>query len=207
MPWVDSQHACLLGCSAADLAFCKCCERPEFPSLQLSTAAPSNCTATLLNGYTLAWQLNKTHIRWRVNITSCSDTCWFGLGLDPIDGGMRSADMVIGQVHERDFGYSVSVGDYYSKQYEKPRTDTSIGGGNDVLVETFEKLNHLTIIFSRPLVTGDDRDKAIPTITDSSSDIVATWSNGPFQGMPDSRGKSEIHWQDNLTQSISFKKT
>jgi DOMON domain len=59
-------------------------------------------------------------------------------------------------------GTAVNVTDYYSLDYDPPRTDKSLGGGNDIIYQSGGYVNgNINVTFTRLLNTGDKFDSVI----------------------------------------------
>lgn len=118
----------------------------------------------------LSWNIEGQNSTWTMRGKTEG---WISLGFQPTVA-MKDADMAIGWV-ENDQPYLL---DCYSTGKTGPHPpDTTLNGTDDLtLIDGFESGGWTTMIFSRPLATGDTRtDRVI----DVEEEITIIWALGP----------------------------
>lgn len=97
---------------------------------------------------------DKIHIRF-----SAKTTGWVGVGFDP-EKAMSGANIIIGAVENG----KLRIEDHYATRKTGHTSDENLGGTNDVLNPSgFEANGVTTLLFTLPLVSGDEYDKPIIT--------------------------------------------
>jgi hypothetical protein len=126
--------------------------------------------------FTLSWCFpTPTSIEFEASATG---TAYIAIGFG---GSMYDGDIIAGWVDSDD---SVVIGDYFSTANEKPPSDESLGGTNDVVAIGGSKdaiHNSTTLRFSRELDTGDQYDTAI--LASGANDMIYAWASGAVPGL------------------------
>lgn len=90
---------------------------------------------------------------------SAKTTSWVGVGFDPEDA-MKGANFILGYINkDRD---RIKVEDHYGDRRIGHKSDTKLGGTNDIITSSAKEENGVTTItFTIPLKADDKWDKPI----------------------------------------------
>jgi hypothetical protein len=96
---------------------------------------------------------------------------WVGLGFG---SSMTNTDMHVVEFYDQN---NFNLMDLYSKGYEKPKDDVSLGGTYDLKNITYKYENgFVTVTYSRLYDTGDIYDAVI--LPDKSYNLIMAWNSG-----------------------------
>jgi hypothetical protein len=105
---------------------------------------------TITNEITMSWQFGADFIRFKFDC-KVDGYCSLGWG----NKKMYPVDMVA--IYRS--GTGAGIGDYWSPDYNAPRSDTSSGGTQDYVLESSSYTGGiLSATFTRKLNTGDSND-------------------------------------------------
>ncbi len=117
---------------------------------------------------TFSWSIDGDNIAAKV---SAPTTGWVSVGFNPTSR-MKDADIIIGYVK----GDKVTIKDEFGTAGTKHKSDTKIGGTDNVTVIGGSEENKVTTIeFSVPLNSGDAKD----TVIDPDGDTPIILAYGP----------------------------
>lgn len=130
----------------------------------------------LAASYTHSLDIQKMNFSWNVNgdklevKLSAPTTGWVAIGFNPTSK-MKGADIVIGYVKDG----KVKIKDEYGTAATQHKSDTKVGGSDNVTVIGGSEENGVTTIeFAIPLNSGDDKD----TVIDPAADTVVIVAYG-----------------------------
>jgi hypothetical protein len=134
-------------------------EEPANTAKQISQVSndesEQNRSGSLSTGpFSLEWEITKDNITFTL---TAETTGWIAMGIDPVRS-MLGADFTIGFVSDGE----VFVEDHYGNNRYSHQPDVDGGGTSDIFDISGSESGGSTIIsFSKPLDTGDERDKVI----------------------------------------------
>jgi hypothetical protein len=137
--------------------------------------------------------INNTHLQ--ISLTGKVGT-WTGIGFS---GSMVGTDMNIIEFTDNN---NYNLYDSFSSHHEKPKSDTDLGGSNDLVVQSFntDANNTSTIVYQRKLDTGDEFDKVL--VYNTYFPIVVAWGNGTmsFHGRNRAIATFNVHFNNSNTE-------
>eukprot|EP00039_Didymoeca_costata_P030359 m.29179 g.29179 ORF g.29179 m.29179 type:complete len:351 (-) comp8072_c0_seq1:45-1097(-) len=132
----------------------------------------------------LSWEITGAEIEMEVLLNGSTYVA-VGLGI-----GMAQSDMMIGYVSSDG---SCFAGDYWSTGHQEPKMDTTLGGTDDVTVETcsYKAGSGTTLRWKRKLNTGDKYDVVIPS--SGPVNLIYAWSSSAKPGQICYHGDNHNH--------------
>ena len=116
-----------------------------------SGSEPDDPGSYSLEGVELSWDFQENEV---VFTLSAPTTGWISIGFEP-SSAMLDADIIIGFVEDG----SLELSDQWGDGYTSHSPDTLLDGSYDITaISGTESDGITTIVFSRPLSSGDERD-------------------------------------------------
>jgi len=186
---IFSIGACIKGCNGngdCSNGVCTCYSgrtgvdcSAQIPPTNLLIQSPTDqgVSSKVINSFlTLYWKHIVTNHNQILSIwLECKLQGWVGIGFNPADRGMTTADMVIASL----IGNYLSVGDYWSPRIGTPYLDTLAGGTTDIFPLVSYSDTGIDLKFARYI---NSRDRLDHSISDKELTKVV-WAHGPEKAL------------------------